>query len=67
LTPARNSRSTTPFDALVLVLEGTLDLTIGDTPVRAVPGTIVRIPGGVPHAVEAPEPARFLLLMLRIP
>jgi quercetin dioxygenase-like cupin family protein len=58
---------TTPFDALVLVLEGTVDLTIGGTRVRAVPGTIVRMPGGVPHAVEAPEPARFLLLMLRVP
>ena len=58
---------TAPFDALVMVLEGALDLTIGGTRVHATPGTIVRMPGGVPHAVEAPEPARMLLLMLRIP
>ena len=58
---------TAPFDALVIVLEGAVDLTIGGTRVRATPGTIVRMPGGVPHAVEAPEPARMLLLMLRIP
>ena len=32
---------TSPFDALVLVLEGTLTLTIGGTAVRATPGTIV--------------------------
>jgi hypothetical protein len=25
------------------------------------------MPGNVPHAVEAPEPARMLLLMLRTP
>ena len=56
---------TAPFDALVMVLEGALDLTIGGTAVHATPGTVVRMPGGVPHAVEAPEPARMLLLMLR--
>ena len=35
---------TTPFDALVLVLEGELRLTIGGTAVTASPGTIVRMP-----------------------
>ena len=58
---------TTPFDALVLVLEGALTLTIGGAPVRATPGTIVRMPAGVPHAVDAPEPARMLLIMLKEP
>ncbi len=56
---------TSPFDALVMVLEGSLILTIGGTPVRATPGTIVRMPTGVPHALDAPEPARMLLIMLR--
>jgi len=58
---------TAPFDALVMVLEGALHLTIGGTRVHATPGTIVRMPAGVAHAVEAPEPARMLLLMLRTP
>ena len=58
---------TSPFDALVFVLEGALELTIGGASVRAVPGTVVRMPGGVPHALEAPEPARMLLVMLREP
>jgi quercetin dioxygenase-like cupin family protein len=56
---------TSPFDAYVMVLEGELRLTIGGRPVRATPGTIVRMPAGVPHGLEAPEPARMLLLMLR--
>ncbi len=56
---------TSPFDALVMVLEGSLTLTIGGTPVRATPGTIVRMPTGVPHALDAPEPTRMLLIMLR--
>ena len=59
------SEHTAPFDALVLVLEGALDLTIGQQPVRAVPGSIVRMAANIPHAVEATEPSRMLLVMLR--
>ena len=59
------SEHTAPFDALVMVLAGALELTIGHQPVRAVPGTIVRMPAHVPHAVDATEPARMLLVMLR--
>ena len=59
------SEHTAPFDALVLVLEGALTLTMGGKPVRAIPGTIVRMPANIPHAVDALEPARMLLIMLR--
>lgn len=59
------SEHSTPYDALVLVLEGTLALTIGGQPVSATAGTIVRMPANVPHAVEATAPARMLLVMLR--
>ena len=56
-----------PFEAIVLVLEGACTLTIGGALVRATPGTVVRMPAGVPHAVEAVEPTRVLLIMLREP
>jgi quercetin dioxygenase-like cupin family protein len=56
---------TSPFDALVLVLEGALVLTIGGVTVRATPGSIVRMPGGVSHALQAPDASRMLLIMLR--
>lgn len=59
------SEHTTPFDALVLVVEGSLTLTIGGTPVHAVPGTIVKMPAGVPHAVDALAASKMLLVMLR--
>ena len=59
------SEHTTPFDALVLVVEGSLTLTIGGTPIEAVPGTIVRMPAGVPHAVDATAVSKMLLVMLR--
>ncbi|HVQ42113.1 MAG TPA: cupin domain-containing protein [Vicinamibacterales bacterium] len=59
------SEHTAPFDALAMVLAGALDMTIGGQPVRAVPGTIVRMPANVPHALDATEPTRMLLVMLR--
>jgi quercetin dioxygenase-like cupin family protein len=48
-----------------MVLEGSCTLTIGGTPVLATPGTIVRMPADVSHAVDAVEATRFLLVMLR--
>lgn len=48
-----------------MVLDGALLVAIGGGPVRATPGTIVRLPAGVPHALVAPEGARMLLVMLR--
>jgi quercetin dioxygenase-like cupin family protein len=59
------SEHTTPYEALVLVLEGTLMLRIGGTPVRAVGGSAVRIPASVPHAVESRERSKMLLVMLQ--
>ena len=61
------SEHSTPYDALVLVLEGELTLTIGGAPVHARPGTVVRMPANVPHAVDAPVPSRMLLLMFKEP
>lgn len=61
------SEHTSPFDALALVLEGRLTLTIGGTNVAATAGTIVRMPANVPHALDAISPSRMLLVMLREP
>lgn len=58
---------TAPFDAIVMVLEGTFTLTIGGQAVTAPAGSIVRMPANIPHAVDAPEPARMVLTMLREP
>ena len=61
------SEHTAPFDALVLVLEGSLTLEIGGTTVTAAAGIIVRLPGHVPHSVDATVAAKMLLIMLREP
>ena len=48
-----------------MVIEDELTLIIDGQPVKAVPGTLVRMPANVPHAVEAPQAAKMLLIMLR--
>ncbi len=59
------SEHTAPYDALVVVLEGALNLTVGGTLVRAVSGSAVRMPAKVPHAVESPKRSKMMLVMLR--
>jgi quercetin dioxygenase-like cupin family protein len=59
------SEHSAPFDALVIVLDGAMTLTIGGTVVEAAPGTITRLPANVPHAVDAPVASRMLLIMLK--
>lgn len=56
---------TSPFDALAIVLQGTLAISVGETQLQAIAGTLVRLPANVSHALEATEPARMLLVMLR--
>lgn len=59
------SEHSAPFDAIVMVIEGELTLIIDGKPVKATPGTIVRMPANIPHAVEALQAAKMLLIMLR--
>ena len=61
------SEHTAPFDALVQVVDGRLDVKIGGVEVTVGMGEIVRMPANVPHGLHAPEPARMLLTMLREP
>jgi quercetin dioxygenase-like cupin family protein len=61
------SEHTAPFDALVMVLDGELTLTIGGKEMTAHGGTVVRMPANIPHALDAVTPSRMLLTMLREP
>jgi quercetin dioxygenase-like cupin family protein len=61
------SEHTAPFDALVQVLDGRAELTIGGRPVVAEAGQSVLMPANVPHAVKAVEPMKMLLVMIRLP
>jgi len=59
------SEHTTPFDALMLVLDGEAEILVAQTLHRASAGQLVRLPGGEPHAVKALTRARMILVMLR--
>lgn len=61
------SEHTSPFEAFVLVLEGTIAIAIGGQAVSAGAGAIVRLPAAVPHALDAGTAARMLLVMLKEP
>jgi quercetin dioxygenase-like cupin family protein len=56
---------TSPYDAMVQVLEGAFTVTIGGVAMRADAGTIVRLPANVPHALAAPTASRMLLIMIK--
>ncbi len=59
------SEHTAPFDALVQILDGRAELTIGGKPVEAQAGQTVLMPAEVPHSLRAPERFKMLLTMIR--
>jgi quercetin dioxygenase-like cupin family protein len=59
------SEHTAPFDALVQVLEGEVELVIGGKKVPSKAGQAVLMPANIPHAVNATGRFKMLLTMLR--
>lgn len=59
------SEHTAPFDALIVVHDGTAEVTIDDERFDLGPGEAIRLPASVPHAVLATTDVRLLLIMLR--
>ena len=59
------SEHAVPFNAVIQVLEGQAELTIGGKDLSAKGGELVLMPAGVPHSVRAVQRFKMLLLMLR--
>lgn len=59
------SEHTAPFDAMVQVLEGKVEIKIGGNPVLASEGETVIMPANVSHALHAVEKFKMLLTMIR--
>lgn len=59
------SAHTVRFPALIQVLEGELEITVGDTSHRVTNGQVQLLPDGLPHAVRAERPTRWILIMMR--
>lgn len=61
------SEHSTPHDAVVELLDGTAEITIGGVPHRVSAGEGLLLPAGVPHALSAVTPFKMLLIMIREP
>lgn len=59
------SEHSTPFDALVQILDGSAEITIGGEVVTVSAGESVLMPADIPHALQAPERYKMLLTMIR--
>ena len=59
------SEHTSPFDALVEVLEGEMEISIDGKPMKTAPGDIVLMPANRPHALKALTKVKMLLTMIR--
>jgi quercetin dioxygenase-like cupin family protein len=59
------SEHTTPYDALVQVLDGEAMITIAGRPYRLGAGDMIVMPAHRPHAVKAASRFKMLLTMIR--
>lgn len=59
------SEHTAPFDAVVQIVDGAADITIGGEVHRVATGQMIIMPANVPHALRAAGPFKMLLVMIR--
>ena len=59
------SEPISPFDAVVYLLDGCAQVIIGGIPQKVKSGEMLVMPANVPHALQAEEPFKMLLIMLK--
>ena len=59
------SEHTTPYEALVQVVDGEAEITIAAKPYRLRTGDVIILPAHEPHAVKAVSRFKMLLTMIR--
>lgn len=59
------SEHTAPYDALVHLLEGELDITIAGKPYHLGAGEMIVMPANQPHGLKAVSKIKMLLTMIR--
>ncbi len=59
------SEHTAPFDAMIIVVDGQAEVTIGDEPYSVVTGEMLVMPANIPHAVTAVDDFKMMLVMIR--
>lgn len=56
---------TSPYEARVVVLDGEAEIRIAGDPVSVAAGQTLILPAGVPHALDARQRFKMLLVMIR--
>ena len=59
------SEHTTPFDALVMIVDGKTEITIDATSYLLQTGDSIIMPANIPHALKAVEKFKMVLTMIR--
>lgn len=59
------SEHTSPYDALVYVLEGRVTITLGGEPHALEDGQMLLMPAGKPHGLQAETDFKMMLIMLK--
>jgi quercetin dioxygenase-like cupin family protein len=59
------SEHSAPYDAIVQVLDGAVDVTIDGVAHRLVAGQMIIMPANHPHSLKAAGPFKMLLTMIR--
>ena len=59
------SAHTAPFPAILYIVKGEAELTLGEDTKQAAAGTLVHMPAQLPHSVKAKAELVMLLIMLK--
>lgn len=59
------SEHTAPFDAVIEIVDGKAEIVIGGEPFILESGQSIIMPGNVPHAVNAIEKFKMVLIMIK--
>jgi quercetin dioxygenase-like cupin family protein len=59
------SEHTAPFDALVFILDGEVEISISGKPFHLQSGDMIIMPANNPHALKAIERFKMMLVMIR--
>ena len=59
------SEHTSPYDAVIQILDGNAAITIADKEAAVSAGEIIILPANVPHSLAAKEKFKMLLTMIR--
>jgi len=59
------SEHTAPFDAIVLVLDGEVEVSVSGNPNVVKPGEMIVMPANDPHALKALTPFKMMLIMVK--